>query len=839
VREGGLAFRALQFVPPSWQNRRFLAIAGSGLFVLLVVCFGFGPLVRWRAEKTAQRRGLHVEIGTVWPAFGGVNLRNVRFRAADGEWLTGELARVDVRVGLGLGLRALRVADGKIAVKGSADEVSEHARAMNKSSGAERPAEGDASGPEVLVENLRFAWAGPLGATSSIEVDGVRVERSAAEGGTQRGMLGVDVVRLDRDNLHGKAQAFVARFVRDGKATRFSEVRLKSAELELPLDRRTTADPPPAKPVAATPPPPPPPPPQTQPPAGRKGGRTARKGEEAAKKGKAVPPLPVPPSPATPPPRLGNRNGYAEQAVALRDRLTRAAAWSAEHVTPDAPIEIQGLTIVLTTGNQRLNLGPGPLRVRHDARGLEVDFSPGQSDPNGGKGGASRLVSFARIPAADGELALHVEGGPVTLASLGVREQDFGLFDVGRAKLEAKGDVKLTADASKVLFDGTGRLASLSIVHKALADDPVQGLDLGWRASGSAALDGSVLRLDEGKIELGAIRFEASGGITQGPDFTRIEARATIPTSDCQRVFESLPPGLIPKLLGMKMSGTFGLSSAFDLDTRYPNDMQIDWELKNRCHINKAPPDIDVERFQSPFKYTVYDEKNEKVEITTGPGTPDWVPFHVIPSFLESALTTTEDGGFRNHSGFDKSAIKNSIRDNLRQGRFVRGASTVTMQLAKNLYLEREKNLSRKLQEAVLTTYLEQALSKDEILELYFNVVEFGPMIYGVGQAARHYFNASPTELSVAQSLFLTSILPAPKRTYFSPTGELGKGWAGYLRRVLKIMRDRSKISDAELIDGLSEQLTFGVAKSPRIAPTEDVRRNLGVDPSGIAPEGP
>ena len=131
MREGGLAFRALQFVPASWQNRRFLAIAGTGLIVLLVACFGFGPIVRWRAEKTAQRRGLHVDIGTVWPAIGGVNLRNVRFRAADGEWLTGELARADVRIGLGLGLRSLHLSGGKITLTGSVDEVSEHARAMN------------------------------------------------------------------------------------------------------------------------------------------------------------------------------------------------------------------------------------------------------------------------------------------------------------------------------------------------------------------------------------------------------------------------------------------------------------------------------------------------------------------------------------------------------------------------------------------------------------------------------------------------------------------------------------------------------------------------------------
>jgi membrane peptidoglycan carboxypeptidase len=161
------------------------------------------------------------------------------------------------------------------------------------------------------------------------------------------------------------------------------------------------------------------------------------------------------------------------------------------------------------------------------------------------------------------------------------------------------------------------------------------------------------------------------------------------------------------------------------------------------------------------------------------------------------------------------------------------------MQLAKNLYLEREKNLSRKLQEAVLTTYLEQALTKDEILELYFNIVEFGPMIYGIGPAAEYYFDTSPSELSLAQSLFLTSILPSPKKTYFAQTGQLSKGWLGYMHRVLKIMRDRKKINDAEWLDGVSEVLTYGVAKSPRVRPPGDVRRDLGADPSGLSPDGP
>ena len=142
------------------------------------------------------------------------------------------------------------------------------------------------------------------------------------------------------------------------------------------------------------------------------------------------------------------------------------------------------------------------------------------------------------------------------------------------------------------------------------------------------------------------------------------------------------------------------------------------------------------------------------------------------------------------------------------------------MQLAKNLYLEREKNLSRKLQEAVLTTYLEQALTKDEILELYFNIVEFGPMIYGIGPAAEHYFDTSPTISRSDRRSFSPRSCRRRSAPTFSPTGQVTKGWLGYLHRLMKIMRDRKKINDQELIDGVSEVITYHVAKSPRVRPS-------------------
>jgi membrane peptidoglycan carboxypeptidase len=179
---------------------------------------------------------------------------------------------------------------------------------------------------------------------------------------------------------------------------------------------------------------------------------------------------------------------------------------------------------------------------------------------------------------------------------------------------------------------------------------------------------------------------------------------------------------------------------------------------------------------------------------------------------MATAVVICEDARFFSHGGFDAKSIQSSIRDNLREGRFVRGASTVSMQLAKNLFLEREKTLSRKLQEAVLTLLLEQSLRKEEILELYLNVVEFGPGIYGIGPAAAHYFRSSAKDLSLGQALYLATLLPNPKIHHFGTDGLLRPAWADYLRKLMKIAHKIHKIDDRELEIGLEETVQFGVA---------------------------
>jgi hypothetical protein len=416
-------------------------------------------------------------------------------------------------------------------------------------------------------------------------------------------------------------------------------------------------------------------------------------------------------------------------------------------------------------------------------------------------------------------VVIDVNGGPIWLSSLGVREGDFGLFDVGMASLSTRSHLVLSGDGKTLSVDGETKVRSLSIRSAALSDEPVAGLELAVRLKGDLDLDGARARIVEGEVDLGAIRLIARGDYERTGDGHHVRGTFDLPLTGCQSMLDATPKGLVPKLQGMRLAGSYGLRGRVDVDTsRLDRGFLLDWDAANTCRIVEAPPAVSVERFRGPFHRTAYDAEGRPVSIETGPGTVDWAPRSAISKFMETAVLTTEDGAFRRHHGFDHEAIRNSVRENLRQRRFVRGASTISMQLAKNLYLDRGKNLSRKLQEAVLTMYLEQELTKDQVLELYLNVVEFGPMIYGVGPAARYYFTTSARDLSLGQALYMSSIMPNPKVQHFAAGGAVAPAWTSYLRKLMKIARDRDNLTDEELEEGLRETVVRGAPAPQRAA---------------------
>jgi monofunctional biosynthetic peptidoglycan transglycosylase len=150
--------------------------------------------------------------------------------------------------------------------------------------------------------------------------------------------------------------------------------------------------------------------------------------------------------------------------------------------------------------------------------------------------------------------------------------------------------------------------------------------------------------------------------------------------------------------------------------------------------------------------------------LTIGPQSPYWTPIATVSRALVVCVVRAEDAKFFQHDGFDWDQVQDSLETDFEKGTYKRGGSTITMQLARNLFLWRAKSIPRKALEVYLTWRLEHTLSKQRILELYLNTAEWGPGIYGIGEASRHYYAKPPSALTLGESAMLAAILPSPLR---------------------------------------------------------------------------
>lgn len=182
----------------------------------------------------------------------------------------------------------------------------------------------------------------------------------------------------------------------------------------------------------------------------------------------------------------------------------------------------------------------------------------------------------------------------------------------------------------------------------------------------------------------------------------------------------------------------------------------------------------------------------------------NYVPLNRISPYLRKMVVLTEDSAFYQHNGFDFQELENSLKKNLEKGRFARGGSTISQQLAKNLFLTSEKTISRKAKEALITIQLERHLTKNEILERYLNVVQFGEKIFGVKSASLYYFKKSPSELNILESSFLALMLPNPKvysKSYYQK--KLTPFAANRIRQILGKALQFNRISATEYDESL------------------------------------
>ncbi len=168
---------------------------------------------------------------------------------------------------------------------------------------------------------------------------------------------------------------------------------------------------------------------------------------------------------------------------------------------------------------------------------------------------------------------------------------------------------------------------------------------------------------------------------------------------------------------------------------------------------------------KTQYPHVIYHGVREPSEVVLKRYPPEhWASLGQIARKAQGAILVSEDWAFFQHQGFDEKQIRETLKDSLEEGRFTRGASTITQQVVKNVYLSHERSLIRKMRELWLASKIEKVVGKKRILEVYLNIAEMGEGIYGVGQASRRYFGKSPAALTAKEGAFLAMLLPSPKK---------------------------------------------------------------------------
>jgi hypothetical protein len=313
-----------------------------------------------------------------------------------------------------------------------------------------------------------------------------------------------------------------------------------------------------------------------------------------------------------------------------------------------------------------------------------------------------------------------------------------GLVDV-RLKGRSRGLAlaSLAADRANCLADGFGTPANIEAELRASVDP----------AAGRA----SITHLS---VVTRGIEVSAQAAVTGGIADPHVAVNLDVPRMDLAEVLSTA---------GLDLpAGNLGVASLYwRVDGRLldPDSLAVSGRLAFSPPAEGVPG---ILRLKGDFVHRVETAQGATKEIQVSRSSPDFVPLADVPPLFLRALLLAEDTDFYGHRGVDLRELPFALATNFVRGAFVRGSSTIPQQLAKNLFLTRRKTVSRKLEEAALALLLDSTLGKPRVLEIYLNVIEWGPGIYGLGPAARHYFGRAPSQLTPRQTAFLVVLIPGP-----------------------------------------------------------------------------
>ncbi|WP_434415150.1 transglycosylase domain-containing protein [Nannocystis pusilla] len=375
------------------------------------------------------------------------------------------------------------------------------------------------------------------------------------------------------------------------------------------------------------------------------------------------------------------------------------------------------------------------------------------------------------------------------------------------------GDLKVAFAEGKANVVGDLEIAGLNVDHPLLARQPVRGLGFSLGLAADVDPRERVVKIEQATLQRGPVKLTLSGEFVHADDPAARHYRAdlTMPKVRCQEFLNAIPAELVPSLQGFQLKGDFEFEISADIDFRDLDALVLTAKLKpETCRPVKVPELVSATRLNGPLLHRVVMRDGTERSVDVSEGSPDYTPLDQISPYMLAAVMTTEDGGFWKHKGFITSQFRAALRSNLEAGRVRLGASTITMQMVKNVLLSHERTLSRKMQEVFLTWYVEQSLTKNRILELYLNVIEFGPGVYGITRAASHYFAKAPVDLTPPEAAYLALMLPSPVRRHVHYCdGAPSPAFQAKLKRLLAIMHGRGRLDPETFEQWKDEGVVF------------------------------
>ncbi len=487
-------------------------------------------------------------------------------------------------------------------------------------------------------------------------------------------------------------------------------------------------------------------------------------------------------------------------------------------IDKQADVSIEDLEVAVRVGWMERLAASIPIRLPQLAIGLDYGkkrigaaFTVGNAERGSlTLNAALDLIAFDLAVKIDAD---HFDAGPMLSFIPYTGPVDFhaGIID-GSAML------RFPLSEGLLYFDGFLNFSRVDTTIPWVSSLPLENLDLTLDIKSLVDLHERRLNIEDATLAIGELMFVLSGTVEQTGEGRHVLIKTTLSGENlrAERALDSLPTGFAPALEGYVLEGEFGLAFDLDLDTRAPESMRLrhHFDMSKLTVVHHGPKaDIPL------LKTNAFAVRVNAASSATliGPQEAGWTPYFRVPKFLPAALIAAEDGAFYHHDGFDQRAIQSSLISNLQAGRIVRGGSTISQQVAKNLFLNQDKTLSRKFQEAFLTWQLEEHIDKQRIIELYINLAHWGPNVYGIKSAAEYFFRKRASRLSLRECLFLASILPNPVRfgRHYAE-GYIQSDRLNKMRSVLFVLHSRGHVDRQTYEQELHAINRANISSSPR-----------------------